>query len=406
MSTLRIDDSRAGSPPGAGRQARRALVIADAGWFTTESLFAELDREDTTTLLLTCLDWRNAWRRGQRPWTWNRPPRRRGDRLWRADLALPTGWMKSFPRLGMAPIARTVRRWLREVAPDSGLTLVMTYPHYLALRRQLAPKETIYLSVDDYRLYWPGQAERVEALEREAVAAADLTACVAQSRRDELRASVPEAAGRIIHLPHGAPRHAIPDRPHARPAPPPTDLAAVAGPRLGYVGSLEDRVDWELLDRLAAHRPDVSLVLIGRPDSDAGASPWHADRRRCLGRPNVRLLGWRDQSSLGAYIAAFDILLIPYATDHAFNQACNPTKIMDYMGSGRPIVATGLPECLLHRDRIHVAEDHSSFLQAIDAILADGSDDGRSETRWRFAREHRCGRVAASLLDRLDALDH
>ncbi|GIW87078.1 MAG: hypothetical protein KatS3mg108_1402 [Isosphaeraceae bacterium] len=383
---------------------RRALVVADAGWFTTESLFAELDRPDTSTLLLTCLDWRNAWRRGQRPWNWNRPPRRRRDRLWQADLALPTGWMKSVPRIGMAPIARLVQRWHRELDPAARLTLVMTYPHYLELRRQLNPEQTIYLNVDDYRLYWPHQAARVSALEREAVRVSDLTACVAHVRCDELRQAVPAATDRIIHLPHGAAARTISDRPHIRPAPPPPDLAAIPAPRLGYVGSLEDRIDWPLLDHLAVHRPDASIVLIGRADPDRRSQPWQQARRRCLARPNVHQLGWRDQSQLAAYIAAFDALLIPYATDHPFNRVCNPTKIMDYMGSGRPILATDLPECRLHAERIHVAASTDQFLAALDAILAAGSDDGRARTRWQFACDHTCGRLAARLLDRLDQL--
>ncbi len=58
----------------------------------------------------------------------------------------------------------------------------------------------------------------------------------------------------------------------------------------------------------------------------------------------------------GAYYQAFDVTLIPYRMDHPFNRACNPTKIMDAMGSGRPIVATAIPECRLHAERFDVAE--------------------------------------------------
>lgn len=402
MPQLETQPLRDLRPPRDAESIERALVIADAGWFTTASLFSELDRSDTATLLLTCLDWRNAWRRGQRPWSWNQPPTRTGNRHWKADLALPAGWMKTYPRIGMRPIAKLVWRWRREVAPRARLTLVMTYPHYLALRDMVEPEDTIYLNVDDYRLYWPRHAGQIAELERRAVVESNLTACVAWARSQELRDAVPEARGRIVHLPHGAPRATIPDRPHPRPAAPPADLAAIAGPRLGYVGSLEDRLDWSLLDQLAEHRPDAAIVLIGRPEPGIGGEGWQQRRQRCLARSNVHLLGWRDQSVLGDYIASFDACLIPYAVDHPFNRACNPTKIMDYMGSGRPIVATDLPECRLHVERMHVTDGVVGFLAAVDAIVAAHSDDGRADARHAFAAENRCGIVAAQLINRLE----
>ena len=193
------------------------------------------------------------------------------------------------------------------------------------------------------------------------------------------------------------------DNPNHAPAPPPPDLEAIPGPRLGYVGTLEDRVDWELLDQVARDRPDVSLVLIGEPQKPRKAklSGWQEARARCLERPNVYLLGWRPQEALAQYIAAFDVCLIPYLVNHPFNQVCSPTKIMDYMGSGRPIVSTALPECTLHVERFDLAGSTFEFLSAIQAILSKGSDDGRARQRHSYALEHRCDRVAARLLNHL-----
>ena len=77
--------------------------------------------------------------------------------------------------------------------------------------------------------------------------------------------------------------------------------------------------------------------------------------------------------------------LIPYRTDHPFNKVCSPTKIMDYMGTGRPIVSTALPECRLYEGLFHVATSNDEFIAAVGSILAAGSDDGRSSLRfdWR-----------------------
>ena len=382
------------------QRGRIALAVADAGWFTTENLFREVPEDRATTLLLRCADYRVAWSKGERPWSWNRPEAESGPGLWRRDLVLPSGWMKSYPRIGMAPIARAVRRWRAGQAPGSPLALVMTYPYYLHLARKLRPDRLVYFNIDDYRLYWPKSAAQVERLELRAVREADLTVCTSALRAEELRAAVPEAAGRIRHLPHGAPSGSIPDSPQALPAASPADIGDLPRPHLGYVGTLEDRVDWSLMARLAETNPTASIILVGRVGAD-GDAPWQADRRRCLARPNVHAIGWRAQGTIDAYNRSFDLGLIPYRVDHPFNVACCPTKVMDYMAAGRPVVSTDLPECRLHA-RVFDVVPPDGFLAAVAARLAAGPDDGRAADRLELARANSCRRVAERLLDWID----
>jgi len=382
-----------------GVKDRLALAVADANWFTTENLFRELDRPGVSTLLLKCEDYYNAWNRGLRPW------RRRpgglthpGPGLWQRNLVLPSGWMKSYPAIGMRPIRRTIEAWRARHAPGGRLALVMTYPHYLYLRDLLRPDLHIYFNIDDYSQYWPSRARTLNALEFRAVREADLTVCASKLRCEELRQAVPEAAGKIRHLPHGSPSPMVAGPPSRFPAEAPADLAALPRPLLGYVGSLEDRIDWVLLGRLADARPDASIVLIGKL-SPARSGAWLAEYRACVARPNVHALGWRAQDAIGAYNAAFDVCLIPYKADHPFNRACCPTKIMDYMATGRPIVSTDLPECRLYAHLFDVAPDADAFLGAVGAILDSGSDDGLAASRHAWARENTCRRVVDRLLD-------
>jgi teichuronic acid biosynthesis glycosyltransferase TuaH len=376
-----------------------ALAVADACWFTTENLFRELRDDRVATLLLKCLDYRNAWRRGEPPWTWHRPLCVRGRNLWTRDLILPPGWMKRYPKLGMRPIGRAIGRWRARYAERARLALVMTYPHYLFLRELTDPDISVYFNLDDYTLYWPAHAKEIARLECEAVRASNLTVCVSRVRAEELRARVPEAAGRVHHLPHGAPSATLGAAPQAVPAPPPDDMARLPRPRIGYVGSLEDRVDWELLECLSRAVPGASIVLVGRLAPNlADAGEWQAACQRCLARPNVHALGWRGQEAIAAYNRAFDVCLIPYRVDHPFNRVCCPTKIMDYMATGRPIVATDLPECRLYDHLFHVAADAAGFIAAVEAILSAGSDDGRARERYAWAEANSCARVAARLL--------
>lgn len=388
--------------PSAGLASTRlALAVADVNWFTTEHLFREVPSARASALLLRCSDFVNAWRAGQRPWTWQRPSGETRQDVWQRTLVLPSGWMKRFPRLGMRPIARAIRTWHRRHAAGSPLALVMSYPHYLHLRDLVRPDVLVYFNLDDYTMYWPNHARRLVELEQQAVLEADLTVCVSRVRCETLQAALPGAADKIRHLPHGAPTITL-TAPDHRPAPPPRDLASLPRPLLGFVGSLGDRVDWQLLERLSVAFSGGSIVLVGRaPAALAGADGigWFSDCERCLARPNVHLLGWRDQPEIGEYIRAFDVCLIPYRPEHPFNVTCCPTKIMDYMATGRPIVSTDLPECRLSSHLFDVAADDAAFERAVRAIVAKGSDDGRAQPRFDWACANSCERQVTRLLD-------
>lgn len=405
MSLLRSEpESRSARGPSrvVGPAEGRALVVADAGWYSTESLFAEVDRPGVSTLMLKCLDMVNARNAGIPPGEWfGGRAEQAGPNRWKRRLILPPGWMKRFPTLGMRPIKRAVDQWRRSLPDDLPLTLVMTYPHYRYLRDLIKPDVQVYLNLDDYALYWPAEAEEVNRLERQLVAEADLTACVSQFRADQLIAEVPGAADRILHLPHGTPGHFLAEGPSRRAGPLPDDLDHLPRPVLGYVGGLEDRVDWRLLTRVAEEFPGASVVLIGK-EPGGRSGDWFDEARRCLAMPNVHAVGFRPQESLGAYVRGFDACLIPYRADHPFNRACCPTKIMDFMGSGRPIIATDLPECRLYSGLIDVTTDADDFLGAIASLCFLHFDDGKQEARLELARDRSCARMAGRLLEAID----
>jgi glycosyltransferase involved in cell wall biosynthesis len=387
----------------ANGSAGLSLALADANWFNTENLFREIDRQSVGVLLLKCQDYLNGWRRGVYPWSRMCALRRGGPAIWEQQLVLPSGWMKRYPKIGMRPIAGSIRSWWDLQPGGRRRALVMSYPHYIYLRELVSPDVSIYYNIDDYALYWPRQADRVRSLEKEIVRTSDLTICVSRLRTDELRSRVPEAAERIHHIPHGAPTSFLASEPLARPAQAPADLAGLPRPYIGFIGSLEDRVDWELMDRTATNFPECSVIIVGRVRT-AVDKPWWDACARFLSRPNVHALGWRSQQELSRYYQSFDVSLIPYVIDHPFNQACNPTKIMDAMGSGRPIVATAVPECRLHADRFDVAPTAEEFLAAIGRILTAGSDDGRALDRFEFARANTCRAVSGRILDLIDAV--
>jgi glycosyltransferase involved in cell wall biosynthesis len=115
----------------------------------------------------------------------------------------------------------------------------------------------------------------------------------------------------------------------------PPDVAAIARPILGYFGVVDERLDYELLRRIAVGHPDWSLVLIG---PCAKVDPDELPRGA-----NIHWLGQRAYADLPAYVRAFDVCLMPFALNEA-TEFINPTKTLEYMAAGKPIVSTAVPD--------------------------------------------------------------
>ncbi len=172
----------------------------------------------------------------------------------------------------------------------------------------------------------------------------------------------------------------------------PAELQALPRPLLGYTGSVDDRLDFDLIQALADRFDQGSLVFIGAVSPRLSAPA----RRALQARPNIHLLGSRSRSRLPAYIRYLDVALMPYA-DSLFTRYQSPMKAWEYLYAGPPIVGSGSPELRCYPPPlVHYAEDHDAFLTLVARALTAGVA-GRSERR-RFA-------LANTWEDRAHALD-
>ena len=139
--------------------------------------------------------------------------------------------------------------------------------------------------------------------------------------------------------------------------------------------------------------------------------PAHADTRARLteldSRSNVRWIGPRTYTELPRYIAAFDVGLIPYATNE-YTRSCFPLKLYEYLAAGKPVVASGLPELADMEPDVVLASSPSAFVEAVIAALELSSPHDRSR-RMSLAAQNTWETRTEKLLDlvggRLVALD-
>ena len=144
----------------------------------------------------------------------------------------------------------------------------------------------------------------------------------------------------------------------------PSDIVGLPRPLLGYFGVVDERLDYDLIARLADAFPTGSLVFVGPLAK--------VDPRELPRRSNIHWLGQRPYEALPQYVKGFDVCLMPFALNDA-TEFINPTKTLEYMAAGKPIVSTAVADVVRNfAPIVRVAESGGAFVrQAQDALASD-----------------------------------
>ena len=152
------------------------------------------------------------------------------------------------------------------------------------------------------------------------------------------------------------------------PGPLPEDLAAIDEPRVGWFGVVDERVDYDLLREAAAHRPDLSFVLVGPVIK--------VDPAELPQAPNLHWLGGRDYKDLPLYCRGYDVCMMCFALNEA-TEFINPTKALEYLATGKPVVSTAVKDVVRqYEDTVAIARSPEEFVREVDDALA-GRQAGR-----------------------------
>jgi glycosyltransferase involved in cell wall biosynthesis len=138
--------------------------------------------------------------------------------------------------------------------------------------------------------------------------------------------------------------------------PPPPDLASLPPPWIGYIGSVSDRLDYDLLTAIAERFPDASVVLVG---------PVRMNEDRLPRRPNIFYLGLKAHAELPRYAQNFAVGLIPFLVNESTTKL-NPVKTLEYLAAGIPVVSTAIPDVMRFcSDAVYIANNHEEFLRMV-----------------------------------------
>ena len=144
--------------------------------------------------------------------------------------------------------------------------------------------------------------------------------------------------------------------------PRPADVPATDAPILGFYGVIDERLDLELIGTLAERLPEYHVVMAGPVVK--------IDPRDLPQAPNLHWLGQKQYAELPAYAKTFDVALMPFALNEA-TEYINPTKTLEYMAAGKPIVSTAVADVVRNfTPVVKVARSHDGFVAAVRATIA------------------------------------
>ena len=172
------------------------------------------------------------------------------------------------------------------------------------------------------------------------------------------------------------------------------DQAALASPRLGYFGVVDERLDVALLRHLAESHPEWQISIVGPVVKIDPATLPQA--------PNVHYFGQRSYEDLPKFLAGWDVCLLPFALNDA-TRFISPTKTLEYMAGEKGIVSTPIRDVAdCYSDVVRVADSPAAFVQACeDSLFASQEDKQKRVSQMRHILQTTSWDITADKMDSL-----
>ena len=128
---------------------------------------------------------------------------------------------------------------------------------------------------------------------------------------------------------------------------------------VGYIGKIQDRVDFGLVESCLQKYPDFEFVF-------AGPALSQQDRIDELKKQysNIKFLGDIHYTNLPETMKSFDIAVIPHKVDE-FTASMNPLKLYEYLAAGKPVVTTAVAGTENISPFVFPAKDSYAFIRIL-----------------------------------------
>ncbi len=157
-----------------------------------------------------------------------------------------------------------------------------------------------------------------------------------------------------------------------------------------YIGNLTIQyLDWKSLYQIVSNFSDMTFEFIG---SQNGVLPHEQGdyMKRVADSKNVFFYNPIPPDEVNERLASADFCIMAYDVGKHSKQLQNPHKLMQYLGSGKPIFASFTHE-YRDTDLIYMYGTEEDVVKSFSAFLSDENEmfsKGAAEKRIKFAQQH------------------
>ncbi len=276
-------------------------------------------------------------------------------------------------KLNQKRIARYVKKRMKQHGMEQPLLWVYS-PVTVDCVDHIPHSALVYDCVDRHSAYGGLMNPLlVDNMELELAAKCDQVFATATGLAERLK----EANENTVFIPNGANFERFSQA--AQDLPCPEDMKEIPKPIFGFVGALQECIEYGFLEAAATAHPEWSFVFIGRENPGVDMSHLRA-------MENCHFLGLKPNEQLPAYIRQFDACLNLFASGD-LSKDVSPLKFYEYLATGKPIVSTPQPDQVMEfAPIIHVAATAEAFSQCLAASLED-TDPERTTARMEEGRK-------------------
>lgn len=152
-------------------------------------------------------------------------------------------------------------------------------------------------------------------------------------------------------------------------------------PIVGYLGTIERRIDYDLIQKIILVNPDKTFILAGPVTENYIPEYFYRIN-------NLHIVGAIPYQEVPHMINSFDVAIIPFKKD-SVSDTIFPIKLFEYLSAGKPVICTDFNPDLkdFTNDMVKYCSDANIFSEAINEAITTDSIS-KIEQRKALAKEN------------------
>lgn len=173
-------------------------------------------------------------------------------------------------------------------------------------------------------------------------------------------------------------------------------------PLIGYVGAINNRIDYNLIYTLAKKNPDWDFALWGPLVEEKLFSDNQNKMYSKLHSLGNVIFGKSAKDEIPGVIKEFNIGMIPYDSTLDFNKYCYPMKIFEYFYMGIPTISTDIIELRRFSGLVNICKDANDWKTTIKHNIENPLSKAQKTDAQQLAIKNSWSEKISEILNLID----